>query len=162
MDRPRFEDCMAAEPINVERPPSTNGHAAERSEMSADYRSIFIPKVNRRIECLTDRRRRLSQGIEYRLEIESRATNRFENVSSCGLLFSRFVQLATKPRDLSFLVREGADMACSLKRFHFAASRLCRFAACSGAPSHRLPQGSGQDIVAGQISTLEVVRGVFR
>src|SRR5215469_17012729 len=101
MDRPSFEDCATTEPINVERHPSTNGVATERSKMGADYREIFIPKVNCRIECLTDRRRRLSQGIEYRLEIESRATNRFENVSSCGLLFSRFVQLATKPRDLS-------------------------------------------------------------
>src|SRR5215469_14705077 len=105
MDRPSFEDCATTEPINVERLASTNGRATERerSKMGAGYRKIFIPKVNRRIECLTDRRRRLSQGIEYRLEIESRATNRFENVSSCGLLFSRFVQLATKLRDHAFL-----------------------------------------------------------
>src|SRR6516162_7338864 len=103
MDRPSFEDCSTTEPINVERHPSTNGFATERSKMGADYREIFVPKVNRRIECLTDRRRRLSQGIEYRLEVERRATNRFENVSSCGLLFSRFVQLATKPRGLTFL-----------------------------------------------------------
>ena len=101
MDRPSFEDCATTEPINVERLASTNGRRRRRSKMGADYREIFIPKVNRRIECLTDRRRRLSQGIEYRLEIESRATNRFENVSSCGLLFSRFGQLAPKPRDLS-------------------------------------------------------------
>ena len=101
MDRPSFEDCATTEPINVERLASTNGRRRRRSKMGADYREIFIPKVNRRIECLTDRRRRLNQGVEYRLEIESRATNRFENVSSRGLLFSRFVQLATKPRDLS-------------------------------------------------------------
>jgi hypothetical protein len=44
-----------------------------------------------------------------------------------------------------------------LRRFPAAA-----IAACFGAPSHCPPQGSGQDIVAGQISTLEVVRGVFR
>src|SRR6516165_5070430 len=141
MDRPSFEDCATTEPINVERHPSTNGFATERSKMGADYRETFIPKVNRRIECLTDRRRRLSQGIEYRLEIESRATNRFENVSSCGLLFSRFVQLATKARDLNCTAPMG---------FRPVASRLSRFAACSGAPSHRLPQGSGQGIVASQ------------
>ena len=48
-----------------------------------------------------------------------------EHIGSRGLLFPRDVQLATKPRDLSFLVSNGgADMACSLKRFHLAASRL--------------------------------------
>src|SRR5262249_371345 len=105
MDCPSFEDCATTEPINVERLPSTNGCATERerSKMGADYREIFIPKVTRRIECLTARRRRLSQGIEYRLEIESRATNRFENVSSRCLLFPRLIQLATKLRDLAFL-----------------------------------------------------------
>src|SRR5215469_10268769 len=140
MDRPSFEDCSTTEPINVERRPSTNGFATERSKMGADYREIFIPKVNRRIECLTDRRRRLDQSIEYRLEIKSRATNRFENVSSCGLLFSRFVQLATKPRDLSFLSSNGGTAtARSLEGFRLAASRLSRFAACSRAPSHRPP-----------------------
>src|SRR6516225_4013514 len=130
MDRPSFEDCATTEPINVERHPSTNGFATERSRLGADYREIFIPKVNRRIERLTDRRRRLSQGIEYRLEIESRATNRFKNVSSCGLLFSRFVQLATKPRDLSCTAPMG---------FRPVAARYSQFAACSGGPSHRPP-----------------------
>src|SRR5215467_2637671 len=130
MDRPSFEDCATTEPINVERLPSTNGVATERSKMGARYREIFITKVNRRVQCLTDRRRRLSQRIEYRLEIESRATNRFENVSSGGLLLSRFVQLATKPRDLSCTAPMG---------FRLAASRFRRFAACSGAPSHRPP-----------------------
>src|SRR5215469_18509791 len=130
MDRPSFEDCATTEPINVERLPSTDGVATERSKMGARYRKIFIPKVNRRVQCLTDRRRRLSQGIEYRLEIKSRATNSFENVSSRCLLFSRFVQLATKPRDLSCTAPRG---------FRPVASRLSRFAACSGAPSHRPP-----------------------
>src|SRR5215472_1153046 len=103
MDRPSFEDCATTEPINVERLPSTNGVATERSKMGAGYREIFIPKVNRRVQCFTDRRRRLSQGIEYRLEIKSRATNSFENVSSRCLLFPRLIQLATKLRDLAFL-----------------------------------------------------------
>ena len=73
--------------------------------MSADYRKIFIPKINRRIDCLADRRRRLSQRIEYRLEIESRATDGFENVSGRCLLIPRLVQLATKLRNLAFLAR---------------------------------------------------------
>src|SRR5215472_14700371 len=140
MDRPSFEDCATTEPINVERLASTNGRRRRRSKMGADYREIFIPKINRRIECLTDRRRGLSQGIEYRLEIESRATNRFENVSCCGLLLSRFVQLATKPRDLSFLAIDGRTAtARSVQGFRLTASRVSRFAACSGAPSHRPP-----------------------
>jgi hypothetical protein len=109
--------------------------------MGADYREIFIPKVNCRIECLTDRRRRLSQGIEYRLEIESRATNRFENVSSCGLLFSRFVKFAPKPHDLGFLAgSRRTAMAHSVWAFRLATSRLSRFAACFGELSHRHPK----------------------
>src|SRR6516225_2185945 len=132
MDRPSFEDCATTEPINVERHPSTNGCATERerSKMGADYRKIFIPKINRRIDCLADRRRRLSQRIEYRLEIESRATDGFENVSGRCLLIPRLVQLTTKPRDLSCTAPMG---------FRPVASRLSRFAACSGAPSHRPP-----------------------
>src|SRR6516165_10184844 len=142
MDRPSFEDCATTEPINVERLASTNGRRRRRSKMGADYREIFIPKVNRRIECLIDCRRRLNQGIEYRLEIESRATNRFENVSSCGLLFSRFVQLAMKLHNLAFLT--GGKRAARPRRSAGALSR-CGLAAsqfgrsCSGAPSHRPP-----------------------
>src|SRR5262245_14125658 len=37
----------------------------------------------------------------------------------------------------------GIAMAHSLKGFHLAASRLSRFAACTGAPSHRPSQGLG-------------------
>src|SRR6516162_532121 len=107
MDRPSFEDCATTEPINVERLASTNGRPWWRSKMGADYHEIFIPKVNRRVQCLTDRRRRLSQGIEYRLEIKRRATNSFENVSSRCLLFPRLIQLATKLRDLAFLASGG-------------------------------------------------------
>src|SRR5262249_9481559 len=49
-------------------------------------------------------------------------------------------------------------MARHLFGLRLSASRVSHFPACSGAPSHRLPQGSGQGIVAGQISTLEVAR----
>ena len=47
----------------------------------------------------------------------------------------------------------------ALRRFGVTALWRCDlagFAACSGAPSHRLPQGSGQGIVAGQVSALKV------
>jgi hypothetical protein len=50
----------------------------------------------------------------------------------------------------------------ALSHRRFVTSRLTRFAACSGAPSHCLPQGSGQGIVAGQSSTLEVVGAWFK
>jgi hypothetical protein len=44
-----------------------------------------------------------------------------------------------KTRGLSFLTSNGGTAAArSLKRFRLAASRLSRFAACSGAPSHCL------------------------
>jgi hypothetical protein len=36
------------------------------------------------------------------------------------------------------------------------ASRFVRCSTCSGAPSHRLPQGSGQGIVAGRVRALKV------
>src|SRR5262249_43394675 len=39
-----------------------------------------------------------------------------------------------------------------LRRHRLTASRFNRFATCSGAPSHRLPRGSGQGIVAGQLA----------
>src|SRR5262249_13776825 len=55
----------------------------------------------------------------------------------------------------------------SYGHWRIAALRLCRlatlrfgwFAACSGAPSHRLPQGSGLGIVPVQTSTLEAAGG---
>src|SRR5262249_16830780 len=46
--------------------------------------------------------------------------------------------------------------------FRLAASRFSQFAACFGAQSHRLPQGSGQGIAAGQISMLEAARHALK
>jgi hypothetical protein len=66
------------------------------------------------------------------------------------------------PRELSFLVSGGTAMNCRLSRCCFAASRFKWFSAGFGAPSHRLPQGSGQGIVAGQISTPEVARHALK
>jgi hypothetical protein len=43
-----------------------------------------------------------------------------------------------------------------------ATLRFGKFAACSGVPAHCLPQGLGQDIAGGQISTLEAARHVLK
>ena len=50
----------------------------------------------------------------------------------------------------------------ALGRHRLKASRFNWFAACSGAPSHCRPQGSGQGTVDGQTSTLEAVERGFR
>jgi hypothetical protein len=71
------------------------------------------------------------------------------------LLFLCFVQCTSELRDLSFLSGGGAATARSvwrvatLARCRLTASRFTWFAACSGAPSHCRPQGSGQGIVPG-------------
>src|SRR6516225_961728 len=65
--------------------------------------------------------------------------------------------LAGASRELRFLAHRLWRTA-PLWRHRFVALRFGSFAACSVAPSHRLPQGSGQGIVAGQISMLEVAR----
>src|SRR5262249_10966887 len=72
--------------------------------------------------------------------------------------------LAGETYDLCVPVRSGISATAylwriaALRRYRLAVSLLNWFAACSGAPSHRLPQGSGQGIVAGQFGMMEVVR----
>jgi len=57
------------------------------------------------------------------------------------------------------MTANGLCRKSTLRHLRLAASRLSRFAACSGAPSHRLPQGPGHGIVAGQVSALKVAGG---
>src|SRR6516162_4741209 len=102
---------------------------------------------------IAEARRTPDHDLQHWAEFVRRCADYLQNLRCRRLLFPRIVQLATKPRDLS---------CTALWGFCPVASRLSRFAACSGAPSHRLPRGSGQGIVAGQINTLEVVRGMFR
>jgi hypothetical protein len=107
-------------------------------------------------------RRTPRNNLKHGLECARRSTDNLKNLHCGRLLFLRLVQCTGEPRDLSFLAGGGAATAhglwriTALKRRRLVASRFDRFAACSGAPSHCLPQGSGQGIVAGQSSTLEV------
>jgi hypothetical protein len=65
-------------------------------------------------------------------------------------------RMVCESRERCFAVRSAtsatAHLWCiaPLLRSRFALSCFYGFAACSGAPSHCLPQGSGQGIVAGQ------------
>src|SRR6516162_7035739 len=64
-----------------------------------------------------------------------------EHVGSRDLLFLRIVQLAGEPHRGTAAAHSGRIAA--LRHFRLAASRVSQFAACSGAPSHGLSQGSG-------------------
>src|SRR5262249_24767018 len=113
----------------------------DRPVMSPENQRFALAQEYPRVVRIAQPRRRFDQGIEHRLEVEGRAADHLEHVGGGGLLFPRLVQLAGEPRDLGFLTSNGGTaMACSLKGFCLAASRLSRFAACSGAPSHRPPK----------------------
>ena len=63
---------------------------------------------------------------------------------------NNFIQLAGEPRDLCFSVgrrrtatARGLGRVAALYRYRLAASRFRCFAACSGAPSHWLPDMLG-------------------
>src|SRR5262249_4561249 len=88
---------------------------------------------------------RFDQCLEHRPEVESRPTNDLEHVGRGSLLRQRLVQLAAEPHDLGFLGFGGGTAAAHSCRIaalwhRFAASPFSRFAACSGAPSHRPPK----------------------
>jgi hypothetical protein len=70
------------------------------------------------------------------------------------LLLTCLIALAGELRDVCNLVRsDGIWRIAALQRL--VALRFCFFAACFVAPSHCLPQGSGQGIVATQTIPLE-------
>ncbi len=92
--------------------------------------------------------------VEYRLQVESRPANDFEHVGGHGQLFPRLVQLVSATVELLQEIGSGRTATlrqriAALQRHRLTASRFNCFAACSGAPSHCLPQGSGQGIVDG-------------
>ena len=77
-----------------------------------------------------------------------------EHIASRGLLLSRFLQLAGKPRNFCFLAGCGGTRIATLRRLRLAASRCSQFAACSGAPSHRPPKAQDYAIMADYIRDL--------
>src|SRR5262252_2515468 len=110
----------------------------------------------------------LQEAPQHRLKVERRAAQSPEYLGRGGLLLQRLIAFAGEPR-FCVLVRDrrpptphGLWRTAPLRRSRFAASRFSGLAACSEAPSHRLPRASGQGIVAGQISTLEVARHALK
>src|SRR5262245_13591327 len=106
--------------------------------------------------------RRLDEGVEHGLQVERRAANDPEHIGRRSLLLQRLVALADELGNICFLAGSEVTAAAwslwrTAARQRFAASRLCCFAAFFVAPSHCLPRGSGQGIVAAQASTLEEV-----
>jgi hypothetical protein len=96
--------------------------------------------------------------FENRLQIEGGAANDFEHFSGSGLLLLCLIALAFKQRDLRFLASgrgttptHGLWPIAALWRHYLAVWRFSWLAACFEVPSHRLPQGSGQGIVAGRL-----------
>jgi hypothetical protein len=89
-----------------------------------------------------------ADGVEDGLNIGPRACNDARDLAGRPLLLLPLPQFAGEPADLCSA--HGFWRTAPLWRHRFVALRFGSFAACSGAPSHRLPQGSGQDIVAGQ------------
>src|SRR6516164_8159614 len=93
--------------------------------------------------------------LQHGLEFARRRTDDLKDLGCRPLLFQRLVALAGEACNLCFLAGDrGATSAyglwrtAPLWRHRFVALRFGRFAACSGASAHRLPQGSGQGIVA--------------
>src|SRR5215467_6386801 len=79
--------------------------------------------------------------------------------TSAVALFKRLVTLAGESPHYCLMARGGTRTADVLRRrsalYHLAGSRFGWLPACSGAPSHYLPQASGQGIVSAQNSILE-------
>jgi hypothetical protein len=96
-------------------------------------------------------------GLEYWLKRARRRTDDAKHIRCRELLFPSLIQLSCECCELCFLARGGSTTAsrlwrsAALWRCRLAVPRVSLFAACSGAPSHCLPQGSGQGIVDGQI-----------
>src|SRR5215467_1104833 len=79
--------------------------------------------------------------------------------TSAVALFKRLVTLAGESPHYCLMARGGTRTADVLRRrsalYRLAVSRFGWLPACSGAPSHYLPQASGQGIVAGQVIRAE-------
>jgi hypothetical protein len=130
--------------------------------MGGEEELVAIRPPNGSVVRLAKLGRALADGVEHGLNVDPRACDDAKDLACRPLLLLRFVQVAAKPRDLCFLASRGtATDRClwrvaALSHCCLTASRFNWFATCSGAPSHCLPQGSGQGIVDCQSSTLEV------
>src|SRR5215469_253029 len=95
---------------------------------------------NAHVVRFAEARRTPDNDLQHGLEFVRRSTDDLKNLRGRPLLLQRLITLAAKARDLSFLAGSGGTaLAHSFYGFRLAASRLSRFAACSGAPSHRPP-----------------------
>jgi hypothetical protein len=107
----------------------------------------------------------LNYGVEHRLGIGGRVADDAQNLGSCGLLLQRFVEIARATVELFLQVGNGYVCGwrfASLGPNGAVASTLHRLSACSTAPSHCLPLGSGHGIVTVQTSTPEGAGCEFR
>src|SRR6516162_4754581 len=82
--------------------------------------------------------RALADGVEDGSKVGPRACDDAKDFAGRSLLVLRFMQFAGEPRDLGFLAGSGGTAVADSLRL--AASRCTRFAACSGASSHRPPK----------------------
>ena len=99
---------------------------------------------------LTDASCVRQQSVEDRLQFAGRRADDLEHLRSRCFALARFGELAGELVDICFLAAGSAVTATagSLWRIsapqRLAALRLYCVAACFGAPSHCLPEGSGQ------------------
>ena len=104
---------------------------------------------------LADARCILQDRLENLRQVSGRRADDTQNFRCGRLLLHRLVQFTGEPRDLCFLAGRGGTATAhglwriaALWRHRLAASRFNWFAACSGAPSHWLPLGSGRGNLA--------------
>src|SRR6516162_8353522 len=101
--------------------------------------------------------------LQHWAEFARRCADYLQNLRCRRLLFPRIVQLATKPRDLSFLTSTGGTaMARTLNGLRLAASRFSQFAAYFGAPSHRPPKAQDKALCNLKIAHWKVDGCEFR
>src|SRR6516165_5734690 len=117
----------------------------DRTPVGGYTQVLPVEFVNGRVVSLTEACRTPDDDLQHGLEFGRRSTDDLENLGCRPLLFKRLVTLAGEPRDVCFLAvirgtvaRSGRNAA--LRYLRLALSRFSRFAACSGAPSHRPPK----------------------
>ena len=132
--------------------------------MGGQEEPVAIRPPNGSVVRLAQLGRALADGVEHGMNVGPRACDDAKNLAGRPLLLLRLIPLAFIQRDLLTHTGSGRSAAgglwrsAALSRCHLTTSRFSLFAACSGAPSHCPPQGSGQGIVRVNFSTPEVIR----